>query len=124
MIGWEQETLQVDESVGRVQICSRVLQGTLSTLLALNVTTADGTATEGGQGIQQDYIPRPFQDFLYLDGHFTRDCTNVPIVDDITFDSALNETFFVSVLLEEVLDRVTISPSTVVVSITDNEGKQ
>ena len=122
MIGWEQETLQVGESVEQARICFRVLQGRLghADSLAVNITTRDGTATRGGQGFQQDYSS-PILHFFIL---FYRICTNIFIVDDLTLDSAVNETFFVDLLLVDVVDRVTISPSTVVVSIIDDEGRQ
>ena len=126
MIGWEHKTLQVEESVGRAGICFLVLQGisfAQDVAVIINITTRDGTASQGGRGFQQDYIPLP-QSFTLrelLAGNIF--CAIIPIVDDSTFDSAVNETFFVDLSLVDVIDRVTISPSTVVVSIIDNEGK-
>ena len=129
MVGWEQETFQVDESVGQARICLLIRQGTLSpyvTYLAVDFTTRDGTASRGDHGVQQDYIPEPVPRFIIVfqyDDPLILDCINVPIIDDTTFDSAVNETFYVDIRLAANIDRVTISPSTVLVSITDNESK-
>ena len=128
VIGWEHETFRVDESGGQAHICFMVLEGNSFNLVQnvpVNITTRDGTASRGGGGSQQDYIPDPiprrFDFSRLLAGDFF--CTNIPIVDDPIFDSAVNETFFVDLSIDDVIDRVSISSSTVVVNIIDNEGK-
>ena len=123
VIGWLDKTLQVDEFVGQAAICLSVQGFVLEPTIVANVTTRDGTASRGGRGFQQDYVPNPFPPMITVLPQDNRSyCINIPIVNDVTFDSAVNETFFVDLSLLNV-DRVTISSSTVVVSITDDEGK-
>ena len=123
MIGWDQVSYDVVESVGRVVVCASVIQGSLAvTLPELNIATRDGSATHS---VPQDYISvlSPNQFVFSAANQGNSMCTNIPIVDDSVFE--LNENFFadLSFNVAELPDRVTISPSATEVIIVDNDCK-
>ena len=126
VIGWEEELYVVDESVGQAQLCASVREGSLAvTLPSLNIATRDGTASQGGPGVLQDYIPTPTPDqFVFSVANKVRMCTNTPIVDDILLELTIEDFFAdLSFTAGEEPDRVTIMPRTTEVDIRDSDRK-
>ena len=126
MIGWQRVLYEFDESAGQSSICAAVLEGTLAvTLPELNIVTRDGTASRGGLGVQQDYIPMPFpSQFVFSSTNMGSMCTNIPIVNDNVLEQTVEDFFadlFFAIGSEP--DRVTISPLTTEVDIIDNDSK-
>ena len=127
VLGWEVELYSVNENVAQAQICAIVHQGTLAVQLPqLNIATRDGTATRGGPGVQQDYIPPPNpNNFVFSSTNMGQMCTNIPIVEDIFLELPIEDFFAdLSFSVGEVPERVTILPVTTTVEITDNDRKQ
>ena len=126
VIGWEEELYEVDESIGQAQLCAIVRESSLAvTLPPLNIATGGETASEGGLGLSQDYIPIPTPDqFVFSVANKVRMCTNTPIVDDILLELTIEDFFAdLSFTAGEEPDRVTIMPRTTKVDIRDNDGK-
>ena len=126
VIGWERERYEFDESAGQSRFCASVLEGTLAVILPeLNIVTRDGTASRGGLGVQQDYIPMPTPDqFVFSSTNMGSMCTNIPIVNDNVLEQTIEDFFadlFFAIGSEP--DRVTISPLTTEVDIIDNDSK-
>ena len=95
------------------------------TLPQLNIGTTDGTASRGGLGVQQDYIPTPTPNqFVFSAANQGRMCTNIPIVDDLVLEQTIEDFFAdLSFNIGEEPDRVTILPATTTVEIEDNDRK-
>ena len=126
VLGWVQDLYSVNEDVGQARLCAGILFGSLAVALPqLNVATRDGTASRGGGGVQQDYIPTPTPNqFRFSSNNMGDMCTNIPIVDDLVLEMTV-EDFFADLSFNagEEPERVTISPATTEIDITDNDGK-
>ena len=83
------------------------------------------TASQGGLGLSQDYIPTPTPDqFVFSAADMGCMCTYIPIVDDLLFELTIEDFFAdLSFTAGEKPDRVTIMPRTTKVDIRDNDGK-
>ena len=126
VLGWVQDLYSVNEDVGQARLCAGILFGSLAVALPqLNVATRDGTASRGGGGVQQDYIPTPTPNqFRFSSNNMGDMCTNIPIVDDLVLEMTV-EDFFADLSFNagEEPERVRILPATTEIDITDNDGK-
>ena len=112
-IGFEMETYPALEDQGTVEVCARLMEGTLAREVVITFLTEDGSAQDPG-----DYTSVSVT--LTFDGSTDRQCENIPLEDDMILEGV--EEF--NVVLESDEERVTLSPERAVVRITDDDGKE
>ena len=126
VIGWERELYQFNESAMQARVCATVLSGSLAvTLPALGIVTRDGTASQSGSNVQQDYIPTPTpNEFIFSSTNMGPVCTNIAIVNDNLLEQTI-ENFFADLVFAASSgpDQVTVSPATTQVDIIDDDSK-
>ena len=126
VIGWQQVLYQFNEDASQATLCALVSEGSLAVALpALNIIPRDGTASRGGSGVQQDYIPTPNPDrFVFSSRNAGPSCTTIPIVKDNVLEQTI-EDFFADLAFAAGSEpaRVTILPATTQVDILDDDSE-
>ena len=110
-IGFDPVMYTVDEGAGTVRLTIKVLDGSLGRDITLNYRTDDGTATAG-----EDYTSK--DSMLTL----SADATEETIEVDITDDDLLENAEMFTVVLSGAPARVTLTPDTAEVTITDTNA--
>ena len=110
----------------QARVCAAILSGTLAvTLPALVIVTRDGTASQIGSNIQQDYITTTTpNEFIFSSTNMGSVCTNIAIVSDNLLEQTI-EDFFADLVFAagSEPDRVIVSPATTEVDIIDDDSK-
>ena len=112
-IGFEMETYPALEDQGTVEVCARLMEGTLAREVVITFLTEDDSAQDPG-----DYTSVSVT--LTFDGSTDRQCEGIPLEDDMILEGV--EEF--DVVLESDEERLTLSPERAVVRITDDDGKE
>lgn len=127
VVGWKREVYEFDEYAFQAHICAAVLQGSLAiTLPSLNIMLRNGTASQDGLSVRQDYVPtlNPADHFNFSSTNFGPICVTISILNDNLLELTI-EDFFADLAFatHDKQDRVTISPATTRVYIIDDDSK-
>ena len=111
-IGFEMETYPALEDQGTVEVCARLMEGTLDREVVITFLTEDGSAQDPG-----DYTSVSVT--LTFDELMNRRCEEILLENDMVLEGV--EEF--DVILESDEERVTLVLDRAVVRITDDDGK-
>jgi hypothetical protein len=111
-IGFEMETYPATEDQGTVEVCARLMEGTLAREAVITLQTESGSAQA-----PDDYTSVSVA--LTFDASTDRQCQDIALTNDDTLEGV--EEF--EAVLETEEERVALSPDKALVSITDDDCK-
>ena len=114
-IGFENEVFPSSEDQGTVQVCARILDGSLERQVTVMLMSRDGTAEE-----PEDYSSVLAS--LSFDGMTALQCVNISLENDEILEG-MEEFEVVLNSPDEDEEGVILSPETAVVSIIDDDGE-
>jgi hypothetical protein len=111
-VGFEMETYSATENQGTVEVCARLIKGTLAREAVITLQTESGSAQA-----PDDYTSVSVA--LTFDASTDRQCQDIVLTNDDTLEGV--EEF--EAVLETEEDRVTLSPERALVNISDDDCK-